>query len=123
MIFQAGEGREKKGVGVGAQPGVGAGVGAVGADRAGEELNGGKEGPFGPGVPGPVGDGKRNGGTSSGGMEQEQTELVAEGTESQKSLKPPERPMAGHHLRFNQQQLEQLETIFQRSHSSDEPAR
>lgn len=114
-IFQAGEGREKKGVRGQAR------VGAVGADSEREELKGGREGPFDPGAPGPVGDGKKNGGTSGSGVEQEQTELVAEGTEDQKSLKPPVRPMARHHLRFTQRQLEQLETIFQRSHFRDEP--
>ncbi|KAH0520513.1 Homeobox protein Rhox5 [Microtus ochrogaster] len=76
MIFQAGEGREKKGVQ--GQPGVG----GAGADSEGEELKGGRGGPFGPDAPGPVGDGKKNGGISGSGVEQEQTELVAEGTES-----------------------------------------
>ncbi|XP_075813483.1 homeobox protein Rhox5-like [Microtus pennsylvanicus] len=109
MIFQAGEGREKKGVR--GQPGVG----GVGADSEGEELKGGRGGPFGPCAPGPVGDGKKNGGTSGRGVEQEQMELVAEGTESQKSLKPLERPMARHQLRFTQRQLEQWETILQHS--------
>lgn len=112
MIFQAGEGREKKVVR--GQPGVR----GVGADSEGEELKGGRGGSFGPNAPGPVGDGKKNGGTSGSGMKQEQTELVAEGTESQKSLKPPERPMARHHLRFTQRQLEQWETILQQSRAS-----
>lgn len=112
MIFQAGEGREKKGVR--GQPGVG----GVGADSEGEEFKGGRGGPFGPDAPGPVGDGKKNGGIRGSGVEQEQTELVAEGTESQKSPKPLERPMARHHLRFTKRQLEQWETILQCSRAS-----
>ncbi|XP_041910289.1 homeobox protein Rhox5-like [Arvicola amphibius] len=119
MIFRAGEGREKKGVR--GQPGVG----EVGADTEGE-FKGGREGPFGPGAPGPVRDGKKkkkkNGGSSGSGVEQEQTELVAEGMVSQKSLKPPVRPMARHHLGFTKRQLEQLETTSQRGRSHDKPA-
>ncbi|OBS68809.1 hypothetical protein A6R68_02665 [Neotoma lepida] len=79
-IFQAGEGRAEKGAW--GQPGMG----AVGTDSEREDLNGGREDHFGPAAPGPVGDGNKNGGTSGSGLEQEQKEPVAEGTESQKSV-------------------------------------
>nr|Q63630.1 RecName: Full=Homeobox protein Rhox5; AltName: Full=Homeobox protein Pem; AltName: Full=Placenta and embryonic expression protein; AltName: Full=Reproductive homeobox on chromosome X 5 [Rattus norvegicus]AAC52665.1 Pem [Rattus norvegicus]AAY58264.1 reproductive homeobox on X chromosome 5 [Rattus norvegicus] len=107
-FFQAGEGRDEKGAQ--GQPGEG----AVGTEGEGEELNGG-EGHFGPGVPGPVGEGDKDGGTRASGMEEEQHEPVAEGTESVKSedkQMPLRRPGS------TQRRLAELERILLSSGSS-----
>lgn len=110
-FFQAGEGRDEKGAQ--GQPGEG----AVGTEGEGEELNGG-EGHFGPGVPGPVGEGDKDGGTRASGMEEEQHEPVAEGTESVKSedkQMPLRRPGS------TQRRLAELERILLSSGSSSGP--
>lgn len=97
-------------------------MGAVGTEGEGEELNGG-EGHFGPGAPGPVDDGDKDGGTGASGMEQEQNEPVAKGTEGQKSANPEDKQMAHQRPMSTQRRLEELETILQRSDSNDVPTR
>jgi hypothetical protein len=113
-FFQAGEGRDEQGAQ--GQPGVG----AVGTEGEGEELNGGK-GHFGPGAPGPMGDGDKDSGTRAGGVEQEQNEPVAEGTESQENGNPGGRQMPLQGSRFAQHRLRELESILQRTNSFDVP--
>ncbi|XP_031208418.1 homeobox protein Rhox5-like [Mastomys coucha] len=115
-FFQAGEGREEEGAQ--GQPGMG----AVGSEGKGEELNGG-EGHFGPGAPGPVSDGDKDGGTRASGEEQEQKESVAEGTESQKNVKPEDKQVPLQRPRLTQERLRELETILQRGDSFDVPTR
>lgn len=115
-FLQAGEETEEKGAQ--GQPGME----AVGTEGEGEELNGG-EGHFSPGAPGPVGDGDKDGGTRPSGMEQEQNEPVAEGTEGQKSVKPEEQQMPLQRPMSTQRRLQELETILQRSNSYDVPTR
>lgn len=115
-FFQAGEGREEKGAQ--GQPAAG----AVGTEGEGEELCGG-EGHFGLGASGPVGDGDKDGGTRASGMEQEQNEPVAEGTEGQKSVKPEDKQMPLQRPTSIQRQLEELEAILQRSDSYNVPSR
>nr|AAF00513.1 homeobox protein [Stochomys longicaudatus] len=115
-FFQAGEGREEKGAQ--GQPGVG----AVGTEGEGEELNG-EEDHFGPGAPGPVGDVNTDGGMRASGMEQEQNEPVAEGTEGQKSVKPEDKQMPLQRPTSTQGRLEELETILQRRDSYGVPTR
>nr|AAF00508.1 homeobox protein [Rattus exulans] len=110
-FFQAAEGRDEKGAQ--GQPGEG----AVGTEGEGEELIGG-EGHFGPGVPGPVGEGDKDGGTRASGMEEEQHEPVAEGTESVKSedkQMPLRRPGS------TQRRLAELECLLLSSGSSSGP--
>nr|Q9QYR2.1 RecName: Full=Homeobox protein Rhox5; AltName: Full=Homeobox protein Pem; AltName: Full=Placenta and embryonic expression protein; AltName: Full=Reproductive homeobox on chromosome X 5 [Mus minutoides]AAF00510.1 homeobox protein [Mus minutoides] len=113
-FLQAGEGRKEKGAQ--GQPGVG----AVGKEGEGEELSGG-EGQFGPGAPGPMGDEDKDGGTRAGGVEEEQNEPAAEGTESQKNGKPEDRQMPLQGSRFAQQRLSELQSILQRTNSFDVP--
>lgn len=60
-------------------------------------------------------------GTRVGGVEQEQNEPAAEGTESQKNGNREDRQMPLQGSRFAQQRLSELESILQRTNSFDVP--
>lgn len=100
-----------------------------GLEEAGEKkrrkkIDGGIERHFGPGASGPVEDKNKDGGASGGGVDEDlqEEEAVAGATGCQRSTKSVNGELP-YDPKFSQWQLEQLETIFQRSHSGYTPAR